>query len=42
MQTIENSFSYTLHDRLRKAPGIRLERDTDGRVTEVIVDQLGT
>ncbi|MBL3705535.1 hypothetical protein GI582_22800 [Sulfitobacter sp. BDSS02] len=39
---MESSLSHIRRDRIREAPGIRLERDTDGRVTEVIVEQLGT
>ena len=38
---MESSLSHIRRDRIREAPGIRLERDTDGRVTEVIVEQLG-
>ena len=39
---MESSLSHIRRDRIREAPGIRLERDTDGRVTKVIVEQLGT
>ena len=38
---LESSLSHIRRDRIREAPKIRLERGTDGRVTEVIVEQLG-
>ena len=41
MPIMESSLSHICRDRIREAPGIRLERGTDGRVTEAIVEQLG-